>query len=133
MISGRNSKMAVTLAQLIRSARKRSGDMTQKEVSRLIGTSIENVTSIENGRNLQPRPQVITGLSKVLDLPIEDIYAAITGTLEELPWEKPREIKLRDPELEFMFRQVDKLADETAKENVKAYIRFVLSEEKRTR
>lgn len=125
--------MTVYLSQLIRSARKRLGDMTQKDLGRMVGTSLENVTAIENGRNLQPSPEVIAGLSGALDLPVEDIYAAIAGTLEDFPWEKPREIDLRDAELELMFRQVDNLIEEEPKESVKAFIRFTLNEERRKR
>ena len=123
--------MTVSLAELIRSSRKRLGDMTQKDLGRRVGTSLENVTAIENGRNLQPSPEVITGLSKVLDLPVEDIYSAIVGTLEDFPWEKSREIDLRDAELELMFRQVDNLPEGEPKERVKSFIRFTLNEERR--
>ena len=125
--------MAVTLAQLIRSARKRLGKTTQGDLGRIVGTSLENITAIENGRNLQPSPKVIAGLSKALDLPIEDIYEAIAGTLNALPWEKPREIHLKDAELEFMFRQVYRLPEEEPKERVKSFIRFTLDEERRKR
>ncbi len=58
------------------------------------GTSLDNVTTIENERNLQPSPEVIASLSGALDLPVEDIYTAIAGTLEDFPWEAPREIAL---------------------------------------
>ena len=125
--------MAVSLAQLIRSARKRLGDMTQRDLGRMAGTSLENVTAIENGRNLQSSPEVIVGLSKALDLPLEDIYAAIAGTLENFPWEKPREIDLKDAELELMFRQVDSIPEGKPKERVKSFIRFTLNEERRKR
>ena len=125
--------MTVTLAQLIRAARRRLGDMTQGDLGKVAGTSLENVTAIENGRNLQPSPELIAGLSAALDLPVEDIYAAISGTLEDFPWEKPREIDLRDAELELMFRQVDSLLEGDAKERVKAFIRFTLNEERRRR
>lgn len=64
---------------------------------------------------------------------MEDIYAAITGTLEDFPWEKPREIDLRDAELELMFRQVDSLLEGEPKERVKFFIRFTLNEERRRR
>ena len=125
--------MTVTLAQLIRSARKRLGDMTQRDLGRMTGTSLENVTAIENGRNLRSSPEVIVGLSKALDLPVEDIYAAIAGTLENFPWEKPREIDLKDAELELMFRQVDSIPEGEPKERVKSFIRFTLNEERRKR
>ena len=125
--------MAVALAQLIRAARRRLGDMTQGDLGKAAGTSLENVTAIENGRNLQPSPELIAGLSKALDLPVEDIYAAVSGTLEDFPWEKPREIDLKDAELELMFRQVDSLLEGDAKERVKAFIRFTLNEERRRR
>jgi len=125
--------MAVTLAQLIRSARIRLGETTQGDLGRMAGTSLENVTAIENGRNLQPSPEVIAGLSRALDLPVEDIYTAIAGTLEDFPWEKPREIDLRDAELELMFRQVDSLLEGEPKERVKSFIRFTLNEERRKR
>ena len=125
--------MTVTLAKLIRAARRRLGDMTQGDLGKAAGTSLENVTAIENGRNLQPSPELIVGLSASLDLPVEDIYAAISGTLEDFPWEKPREIDLRDAELELMFRQVDSLLEGDAKERVKAFIRFTLNEERRRR
>ena len=125
--------MTVTLAQLIRAARRRLGDMTQGDLGKAAGTSLENVTAIENARNLQPSPELIAGLSAALDLPVEDIYAAISGTLEDFPWEKPREIDLRDAELELMFRQVDSLLEGDAKERVKAFIRFTLNEERRRR
>ena len=123
--------MSVTLAQLIRAARIRLGGTTQGDLGRMAGTSLENVTAIENGRNLQPSPEVIAGLARALDLLVEDIYAAITGTLEELPWEKPRELNLKDAELELMFRQVDGLLDGEPKGRVKAFIRFTLEEERR--
>ena len=125
--------MTVTLAQLIRAARRRLGDMTQGDLGKAAGTSLENVTAIENGRNLQPSPELIAGLSATLDLPVEDIYAAISGTLADFPWEKPREIDLRDAELELMFRQVDGLLEGDAKERVKSFIRFTLNEERRRR
>ncbi len=125
--------MTITLAQLIRAARKRLGDMTQGDLGKAAGTSLENVTAIENGRNLQPSPEVIAGLSVALDMPVEDIYAAISGTLEAYPWNKPREIDLKDAELELMFRQVDGMLDGEPKERVKAFIRFTLNEERRRR
>ena len=125
--------MAVTLAMLIRAARSRLGDVTQGDLGRAAGTSLENVTAIENGRNLQPSPEVIAGLSKALDLPVEDIYASITGTLEDYPWVKPREINLRDAELELMFRQVDNILEGESKERVKSFIRFTLNEERKRR
>ena len=125
--------MPISLARLIRVARKRVGDMTQKDLGRMAGTSLENVTAIENERNLQPSPEVIAGLSGALDLPIEDIYEAIAGTLEDFPWEKPREVDMRDAELELMFRQVDNLPEGEPKERVKAFIRFTLNEERRKR
>ena len=125
--------MSVTLAQLIRAARIRLGGTTQRDLGRMAGTSLENITAIENGRNLQPSPKVIAGLSKALDLPIEDIYEAIAGTLNALPWEKPREMHLRDAELEFMFRQVDRMHDGEPKERVKSFIRFTLDEGRRKR
>jgi len=125
--------MTVTLAQLIRAARRRLGDMTQGDLGKAAGTSLENVTAIENGRNLQPSPEVIAGLSSALDLPVEDIYAAIAGTLDDYPWEKTREIDLKDAELELMFRQVDSLLEGEPKERVKSFIRFTLNEERRRR
>ena len=125
--------MTVTLSRLIRAARKRLGDMTQGDLGKIAGTSLENVTAIENGRNLQPSPEVIAGLSGALDLPVEDIYAAIAGTLNDFPWEKPREVDLRDAELELMFRQVDNLLEGEPKERVKSFIRFTLNEERRRR
>ena len=39
--------MSITLAELIRGARLRLGDMTQKELARLTETSTENITAIE--------------------------------------------------------------------------------------
>ena len=125
--------MTVTLAQLIRSARMRLGETTQGDLGRMAGTSLENVTAIENGRNLQPSPDVIAGLSRALDLPVEDIYTAIAGTLDDFPWDKPREIDLKDAELELMFRQVDSLLDGEPKDRVKSFIRFTLNEERRKR
>ena len=125
--------MTVTLARLIKAARNRLGDMTQGELGRAAGTSLENVTAIENSRNLQPSPEVIAGLSKALDLPVEDIYASITGTLEDYPWVKPREVNLRDAELELMFRQVDNILEGDSKERVKSFIRFTLNEERKRR
>ena len=125
--------MSVTLAQLIRNARMRLGETTQGDLGKMAGTSLENVTAIENGRNLQPSPEVIAGLSRSLDLPVEDIYAAIAGALEDYPWEKPREVDLKDAGLELMFRHVDSLLDGEPKERVKSFIRFTLNEERRRR
>lgn len=125
--------MAVSLAQLIREARLRHDGMTQAELGRLAGSSEENITAIENGRNRQPSPELIAGLSRALDVPIEDIYAAIAGTLNHLPWEKVGDLDLRDVELELMFRQVDSLLEGEAKERVKSFIRFTLDEERRRR
>ena len=106
-------------------------DLTQGELGRLAGTSLENVTAIENERNRQPSPEVIAGLSRALDLPVEDIYAAIAGTLNRLPWDRVGDLDLKDAELELMFRQVDGLLDGEAKERVKSFIRFTLDEERR--
>ncbi|MDD4984728.1 MAG: helix-turn-helix transcriptional regulator [Dehalococcoides mccartyi] len=123
--------MAVTLAQLIREARIRRGDMTQGELGRQVGTSMENITAIENGRNRQPNPDLISGLAQSLDLAIGDIYAAIAGKLNRFPWEKVGDLDLLDPELELMFRQVDDQLEGEAKERVKSFLRFTLEEEKR--
>jgi transcriptional regulator with XRE-family HTH domain len=125
--------MPITLALLIREARLRLGEMTQGELGRLASTGMENIAAIENGRNRQPSPQVIAGLSHALDLPVEDIYAAIAGTLNHLPWEKVGDLDLKDPELELMFRQVDSLLDGEPKKRVKAFIRFTLDEERKSR
>ena len=125
--------MTIALAQLIRAARSRLGDITQGDLGKAAGTSLENVTAIENGRNLQPSPELIAGLSSALDLPVEDIYAAIAGTLDDYPWDKPREIDLRDAELELMFRQVDSMLEGEPKDRVKSFIRFTLNEERRRR
>jgi len=122
--------MPITVAQLVKEARLRL-DITQGELGKLAGTSLENVTAIENGRNRQPSPDIIAGLSRALDLPVEDIYASIAGTLNHLPWEKVTNLDLKDPELELMFRQVDGLLDGEARERVKAFIRFTLDEERR--
>ncbi len=122
--------MAISLAQLIKEARVRR-EFTQAELGRLAGTSLENVTAIENERNRQPSPEVIAGLSRALELRVEDIYSAIAGTLNHLPWERVGDLDLRDPELELMFRQVDDLLDGEAKERVKAFIRFTLDQERR--
>ena len=122
--------MSITLARLVKGARMRL-DLTQGELGRLAGTSLENVTAIENERNRQPSPEVIAGLSRALDLPVEDIYAAIAGTLNHLPWERVGDLDLKDTELELMFRQVDGLLDGEARERVKSFIRFTLDEERR--
>lgn len=123
--------MPITLAQLVKEARLRLGQMTQGDLGRLAGTSLENVTAIENGRNRQPSPEVIAGLSRALDLRVVDIYAAITGTLNSMPWDRVGDIDLKDSELELMFRQVDSLLDGEPKQRVKAFIRFTLDEERR--
>ncbi len=124
--------MPISLAQLVREARLRV-NLSLEELSRLVGTSRENANAIENGRNRQPGPDVIAGLSRVLGIRVEDIYAAITGTLNRLPWEKVGDLDLKDPELELMFRQVDDLLDDEAKESVKDFIRFTLDRERRRR
>ena len=123
--------MPISLAKLIREARLRQSNMTQGELGGLVGTSLENITSIENGRNHQPKPDIIAGLAKVLDLRIVDIYAAITGTLNRLPWEQVGDLDLKDAELELMFKQVDNVLDGDAKDRVKAFIRYTLDEERR--
>ena len=123
--------MAITLAQLIREARTRQGSLTQGELSKMVGTSLENITSIENSRNRQPKPDIIAGLSRALDLKIEDIYAAITGTLNRYPWDRVGDLDLKDPELELMFQQVDSLLEGEPKDSVKSFIRFTLDEERR--
>ncbi len=124
--------MPITLAHLVKEARRRL-ELTQGELGRLAGTSLENVTAIENERNRQPSPELIAGLSRALDLPVEDVYAAIAGTLNRLPWDKVGDLDLKDPELELMFRQVDGLLDGEPKERVKSFIRFTLDEERRRR
>ena len=123
--------MAITLAQLIRESRTRQGSLTQGDLSKLVGTSLENITSIENSRNRQPKPDIIAGLSRALDLRIEDIYAAITGTLNRYPWDRVGDLDLKDPELELMFQQVDSLLEGEPKGRVKSFIRFTLDEERR--
>jgi len=125
--------MAISLAQLIREARLRQDGMTQAELGRLVGSSEENITAIENERNRQPGPQLIGKLSQVLGIPAQDIYAAIAGTLNRLPWEKVGDLDLKDPELELMFRQVDDLLDEEAKQSVKDFIRYTMDRERRRR
>jgi len=125
--------MPIPLAQLVREARLRLDGMTQGQLAKLVGSSEENITAIENGRNRQPSPPLIAKLSQALDLPVEDIYAAIAGTLNHLPWEKVGDLDLKDPELELMFRQVDGLLEEEAKDSVKDFIRFTLDRERRRR
>ncbi len=125
--------MSITLGQLVREARIRAGDMTQRQLAKLVGTSMENITSIENERNKQPSPEIVAGLSKYLDLEISDIYAAMAGTLNAYPWDRVGDLDLKDPELELMFRQVDRLLEGEAKDRVKAFIRFTLDEERRRR
>jgi DNA-binding XRE family transcriptional regulator len=119
------------LASLIKEARARQGNMTQGDLGNLAGTSLENITSIENGRNLQPKPDIIAGLARALDLNIVDIYAAITGTLNNFPWDRVGELDLKDTELELMFKQVDSMLVGEAKDRVKAFIRFTIDEERR--
>jgi DNA-binding XRE family transcriptional regulator len=123
--------MPIALAKLIKEARLRQGEMSQADLGRMVGGSEENITAIENGRNRQPSPELIAKLSRSLDIPVEDIYAAIAGTLNRLPWEKVGDLDLMDPELELMFRQVDGLLDGEAKERVKSFIRFTLDEGRR--
>jgi DNA-binding XRE family transcriptional regulator len=123
--------MTISLANLIREARARQGNMTQGDLGNLAGTSLENITSIENGRNLQPKPDIIAGLARALDLNIVDIYAAITGTLNNFPWDRVGELDLKDTELELMFKQVDSMLVGEAKDRVKAFIRFTIDEERR--
>jgi len=94
---------------------------------------MENITAIENGRNRQPSPDLISGLSQTLDLAVEDIYAAIAGKLNRLPWEKVGDLDLLDPELELMFRQVDDQLEGEARDRVKSFIRFTLDDERRKR
>ena len=125
--------MAITLAKLVREARLRVGSMTQGDLARLVGTSLENVTAIENGRNRQPSPDIVRGLSQTLDIPVPDIYAAITETLNHMPWDRVGDLDLSDPELELMFRQVDSLLKGEPRDRVKAFIRFTLDEERRRR
>jgi transcriptional regulator with XRE-family HTH domain len=123
--------MTISLASLIREARARQGNMTQRDLGNLAGTSLENITSIENGRNLQPKPDIIAGMARALDLSIVDIYAAITGTLNNFPWDRVGELDLKDTELELMFKQVDSMLAGEAKDRVKAFIRFTIDEERR--
>ena len=123
--------MTISLASLIREARTRQGNMTQGDLGNLAGTSLENITSIENGRNLQPKPDIIAGMSRALDLTVVDIYAAITGTLNNFPWDRVGELDLKDTELELMFTQVDSMLEGEAKDRVKAFIRFTIDEERR--
>ena len=123
--------MTISLASLIKEARARQGNMTQGDLGNLAGTSLENITSIENGRNLQPKPDIIAGLARALDLNIVDIYAAITGTLNNFPWDRVGELDLKDTELELMFKQVDSMLAGEAKDRVKAFIRFTIDEERR--
>jgi transcriptional regulator with XRE-family HTH domain len=124
--------LPINLAQLIREARLRA-NMTQRHLAKLAGTSMENITSIENGRNKQPAGEIVAGLSKYLDLEIADIYSAEAGTLNSYPWERVGDLDLKDPELELMFRQVDRLTEGEARERVKAFIKFTLEEERRRR
>ena len=123
--------MTISLASLIKEARARQGNMTQGDLGNLAGTSLENITSIENGRNLQPKPDIIAGLARALDLNIVDIYAAITGTLNNFPWDRVGELDLKDTELELMFKQVDSMLVGEAKDRVKSFIRFTIDEERR--
>ena len=123
--------MTISLASLIREARARQGNMTQGDLGNLAGTSLENITSIENGRNLQPKPDIIAGMARALDLSIVDIYAAITGTLNNFPWDRVGELDLKDTELELMFKQVDSMLAGEARDRVKAFIRFTIDEERR--
>lgn len=124
--------MPITLAQLIREARIRF-NIPRTDLAKSAGCSLENISSIETGRNRQPSPEVNRGLAQVLDLKVEDLYAAIAGTLNHFPWERAGDLDLKDPELELMFRQVDSILDEEAKRRVKAFILFTLDEERKRR
>jgi len=96
--------LPINLAQLIREARLRA-NMTQRQLAKLVGTSMENITSIENGRNKQPAGEIVAGLSKYLDIEVVDLYSAMAGTLNSYPWERVGDLDLKDPELELMFRR----------------------------
>jgi DNA-binding XRE family transcriptional regulator len=124
--------MPITLAQLIKESRLRAS-MTQKDLAKLVGTSMENITAVENERNKQPAADIVAGMSQYLDIEITDIYSAMAGTLNAYPWERVGDLDLKDPELELMFRQVDRLTEGEARERVKAFIRFTLEEERRKR
>ncbi len=124
--------MPITLAQLVREARLRL-EMTQGQLAKTVGCSLENITAIENERNRQPSPKVCIGLARALDLAVEDVYYAIAGTMVRFPWDRAGDMDLKDQELELMFRQVDSLLDAEPRDRVKAFIRFTLDEERRKR
>jgi len=120
--------MAITLACLVTEARLRMDGMSQRRLARAVGCSPENLCAIEKARNRQPSPDLIASLARTLDLAVEDIYAAIAGTLRQFPWERAGALDLKDPELELMFRHLDSMPDDEPKERVKAFIRFTLEE-----
>lgn len=123
--------MPISLSQLIKEARLRQNRMTQADLGRMVGGSEENITAIENNRNRQPSPELISRLARALGLRPEDIYSAIAGTLARFPWDRVSDLDLQDPELELMFRQVDELLEGEPRERVKSFIRFTLEEERK--
>ena len=80
---------AEQLAHLLRTKRRQLG-LTAREVARRASVDVGTVTRIEAAQILSPRPDNLTAIGQVLDIPAADIFA-ITDWLprKELPTFRP--------------------------------------------
>ena len=80
---------AKRLADLLRKKRQQLG-LTAREVARRASVDVGTVTRIEAAQILSPRPDNLTAIGQVLDIPAADIFA-ITDWLprKELPTFRP--------------------------------------------
>jgi transcriptional regulator with XRE-family HTH domain len=65
---------AKQLGAMLRAKREDSG-LTAREVARRAGVDVGTVTRIEQGQILAPRPENLTALGEVLQIPAADLFA----------------------------------------------------------
>jgi transcriptional regulator with XRE-family HTH domain len=64
--------------------------LSMRELSRQIGSSISTIVTLEAGTNLNPMPDTLKAIARVLDLSVSDVF--VTADLlppDELPTLKP--------------------------------------------
>lgn len=90
------------LAEVISSARKAKG-LSTRAVAAEIGLDQSNIVRLENGAVTTPKPSVLAGLARVLDLDLADLYALAGYT-------KPSELPAFTPYLRSKFADLPEAA-----------------------
>jgi transcriptional regulator with XRE-family HTH domain len=108
-------EQAQKLGQFL-SARRKAIGISMRELARQIGSSISTIVTLEAGTNLNPMPDTLKAIARVLDLSVSDVF--VTADLlppDELPTLKPYlRAKYHDLD-ESAIAELERYADQLAK------------------